>query len=723
MRTSQWGVKWAGAAALAITIAISGCGQSLLDANSLDAKSGGVFDWLDSSEKKAAPLAEVQKKRGSRSHASDDLKYEEIYYGDGANREVRSPAMNAASPAGLVRVNDKGSVRGAKKSEDGISLNFENAEIKSVARTILGDMLNLNFTIDPSLSGAITLSTRRPLRREQLLGALETALRSRGAVMVQSNGFVRVVPDKEAVGLGRANVGKSAGNGGYGLTALPLENISAEAVAKILDGFGAQEGAVRVDPALNLLIVRGTSEEREQLLETAQAFDVDWMRNQVVAIFPVRNASPDTVIAELGKALGSVAITYQPIERMNAILAVSKSADAIQQASNWVARLDRVTDAAPRVRVFRLKHADARRVATLVRDMFGSGGGQAQLGVDGGLLAPKGEKVSARLSPTTKASLGTRLQSDAPPEVAGSPEPLEAGAGGAPKIRVGADVANNAVVVHSSLQEAKLIERAIRDLDRAPAQVAIEATVAEITLNNTLNNGVQFYLRGKWGAISQSQDNPPLGRVVPGLNLLLGNEASPRIVLDALRTVSNVKVLSSPSLVVVTNQTAVLQVGDQVPITTRTAQAVVDPLAPIVNSVDFRDTGVILRITPQVQANFMVGIEIEQEISSVKDTNGGAETLTPTISQRRVKSTVAVADGQTLVLAGLISEQKTRAKSGVPGIIDIPIVSNILASKNTDETVRTELIIFIKPQVIRNMADARRVAEGLRERMKGFDRW
>jgi len=205
--------------------------------------------------------------------------------------------------------------------------------------------------------------------------------------------------------------------------------------------------------------------------------------------------------------------------------------------------------------------------------------------------------------------------------------------------------------------------------------------------------------------------------------LLLGNEASPRIVLDALRTVSNVKVLSSPSLVVVTNQTAVLQVGDQVPITTRTAQAVVDPLAPIVNSVDFRDTGVILRITPQVQANFMVGIEIEQEISSVKDTNGGAETLTPTISQRRVKSTVAVADGQTLVLAGLISEQKTRAKSGVPGIIDIPIVSNILASKNTDETVRTELIIFIKPQVIRNMADARRVAEGLRERMKGFDRW
>jgi general secretion pathway protein D len=356
--------------------------------------------------------------------------------------------------------------------------------------------------------------------------------------------------------------------------------------------------------------------------------------------------------------------------------------------------------------------------------MFGAGGNNAQLGVETGLLAPKAERVGARVPPAAKGSPVGGLQTEGRPEADAPVEtPGFDTASSTAKIRIASDVANNAVVVHAGLQDAILIERAIRDLDRAPVQVAIEATIAEITLNNALNNGVQFYLRGKWGAISQSNDQLPLGRVVPGLNLVLGNEASPRFVLDALRAVTEVKILSSPSLVVVNNQPAVLQVGDQVPITTRTAQAVVDPLAPIVNSIDFRDTGVILRITPQVNADSMVRIDVDQEISAVKEASTDAESLTPTISQRRVKSTVSVADGQTLVLAGLISEQRSKGKSGTPGIIDIPIVGNILAGRNSDEKTRTELIIFIKPQVVRNMIDARLVAEGLRQRMKGFERW
>jgi general secretion pathway protein D len=214
----------------------------------------------------------------------------------------------------------------------------------------------------------------------------------------------------------------------------------------------------------------------------------------------------------------------------------------------------------------------------------------------------------------------------------------------------------------------------------------------------------------------------PLNRVVPGLNLLLGSEASPKLVIDALREVTKVKILSSPSLVVVNNQPAILQVGDQVPVTTRSAQDVTNPTAPVVNSIDFRDTGVILRVTPRVHANSTIGIDIEQEISSVKDT-GDAATLTPTISQRRVKSTVAVADAQTLLIGGLISEQRNRGRSGIPGLVDVPVLGNIFSGTNVNENTRTELIIFIRPQLIHDMADARRVAESLRRRMKGFERW
>jgi general secretion pathway protein D len=707
------------AAALAATIAIGGCAQSLLDGSQQDGQAARPFDWLDAS----APPGGQQKARASKSR-SGETRHAEIYYGDATRGEFS--ANTASAPEGVVRVDsrDKGSDEAWKRTNGGVSLNFENAEIKSVARTILGDMLGLNFSIDSGVSGTISLTTRRPIQRQQLLEVLETALRSRGAAMVQNGGFIRIIPDKDAAGAGGTNVGKQAGNGGYGITALPLEHISADALSRILDGFGAQAGSVRVDPERNLLIVRGSSAERRQLIDTALAFDVDWMRNQTVGVFPVQNANPDAIIGELGKVLRSDTISYQPIERMNAILAVSKNAETLQKASSWIKRLDRTSDAGVRVRVYRLKHADARRVASLVRDMFAGGGGYAQSALDPGAPPTRAERVSARVAPTARAASAGALQTDARPDTASGAEPPGPDNGGtAPKIRVTADVANNAIVVHSSQQDAILIEQAIRDLDRAPAQVAIEATIAEITLNNALNNGVQFYLRGKWGAISQSQDHPPLTRVVPGMNLVLGNEASPKLVLDALRAVTEVKVLSSPSLVVVANQPAVLQVGDQVPITTRTAQAVTDPLAPIVNSIDFRDTGVILRITPQVQANSMVGIDIEQEISSVKEANSQTETLTPTISQRRVKSTVSVADGQTLLLAGLISEQKTKGKSGIPGIIDLPIVGNILAGRNSDENTRTELIIFIKPQVIRDMVDARRVADGLRQRMKGFQRW
>lgn len=713
------------ATVLGIAIALSGCVQtSLLEGPQRDASSGGAFDWLD-----GKPPAPNYKKAAKDKLSSSALQPAEIYYGgDAAERQgspTAAPASAAANHGPLLNINDKGSPKGLLQTNDGVSLNFENAEIKSVVRGILGDMLNLNFTIDPSISGTISLSTRRPIKREQVLPLLETALRARGAIMVQGSGFVRIIPDKDAAGVGGTNVGRNAGNGGYGITALPLQNISADALLKILDGFGAPAGSVRVDADRNLLIVRGSSGERQQLIDTALAFDVDWMRKQTVGIFPVRNTSPEAIISELGKLSDASAITYQPIERMNAILAVSKNAETIDQASSWISRLDRTSDAAVRVRVYRLKHADARRVASVVREMFAGGGSTTQLSAETGLLAPKAEKVGGRVASTVKAPLaGGPPAADNRPDTMG---PIEnAGletASATTKVRIAPDIANNAIVVHAGLRDAILIERAIRDLDRPSVQVAIEATIAEITLNNSLNNGVQFYLRGKWGAISQSNDPLPLGRIVPGMNLVLGNEASPRLVLDALRAVTEVKILSSPSLVVVNNQPAILQVGDQVPITTRTAQAVIDPLAPIVNSVDFRDTGVILRITPQVNADSMVRIEVDQEISAVKDSGNQAETLTPTISQRRVRSTVSVADGQTLLLAGLISEQRSKGKSGIPGIIDIPIVGNVLAGKNSDEKTRTELIIFIKPQVVRDMVDARHVAEGLRQRMKGFDRW
>jgi general secretion pathway protein D len=679
----------------------------------------------------------------------------EIYYGAGvqragvdgvktASRGDPSPVTVPASTAGrifpvaavggdasVLKSNGSRAREGVgRTSGDGINLNFENAEIKTVARAILGDVLNLNYAVDPRITGTISLSTQRPVPRAHVMSLLETALRAQGAVIVQQKGIYRILPDDEAVGVSQTNVGRDAGGDGYAITALPLENISADSLLKILDGFGTRARSVRVDAVRNMLIVQGTYTERQALIDTALAFDVDWMRNQSVGIFPVQNANPETVISELNRMVDRNVVRLQPIGRMNAILAVSTSPQAIRQVSTWIGRLDRMNDAGARVRVFPLKYGDARRVAGLVKEIFGTGGsGQPSLGT-ADQVSPGTGAVTARVAALPQA--GTRTDVSEPgsdgESGGGAPEstPDDVTLGSA-KVRITADLANNAVVVFSTQEHARLIEQAIQDLDRVPVQVAIEATIAEITLNDNLNNGVQFFLSSSdlglgrdRGSVANLLDDLPLGRVVPGLNLLLGSEASPKLVLDALREVTDVKILSSPSLVVLNNQPAILQVGDQVPVTTRSAQDVTNPTAPVVNSIDFRDTGVILRVTPRVHANSTIGIDIEQEISSVKDAD--AATLTPTISQRRVKSTVSVADAQTLLIGGLISEQRNKGRSGIPGIVDMPVLGEIFSS-NRNENTRTELIIFIKPQLIHGKDDARRVAEALRQRMKGFQRW
>jgi len=268
-------------------------------------------------------------------------------------------------------------------------------------------------------------------------------------------------------------------------------------------------------------------------------------------------------------------------------------------------------------------------------------------------------------------------------------------------------------------------------------QVAIDATVAEVTLNDTLSYGVQFYLqKGKAGLINSAGTNPLgaggvsstgvagaagaaagalLGQTLPGFNFLVGSQSNPNIVIDALHSVTDVKVLSNPSLVVTDNQVATLSVGDDVPISTGTAN-VLTTQNTIVNTIDYRSTGIILRVVPRVSGNGNVRLEIEQEISQVAP--GSAANLTPTISQRKVKSAISVATGQTVLLAGLIQEQKDTNQSGIPLLDQVPGLGNVVG--NTGHTItRTELIIFIRPQIIRDSVDAHYVAEELRTKLKG----
>lgn len=665
---------------------------------------------------------------------------------------------------------------------DGYELNFDNAPVTTVAKVVLGDILGVGYTIDPRVQGTVTIASGRPVPKRDLILVLENALRMSNVVLVaDAGGVYRLIPGTDAQGEGATVAADGQGDAGYGISVVPLRYTSVQTMLKLLDGFAIKSGMARADAAHNLILVQGTGPERKSAVETILNFDADWMRNQSVGIYPVENATPDEVIKELENIMSANAgglnenlITLQPVLRLNAVLVVSKKPSLLHQAAVWISRLDKANNAGAGVHVYRLRYADARQVARTLGQLFGS----RSEGLDAGVnqIAPGGGVTSASSDALGGGNnTGSSFASNQQPGIGTSPGMAATGAsaggglggtsssgpglggqtgrtgaagdlGGAgtqdqqggtsfniPGLRVAADVANNSLLIYANQENYRLIEQTLNKLDRPQLQVAIHATIAEVTLNNDLQFGVEYYLQGSsisasFNTLSTSAQSAAgtavsqtLSAVLPGGNFLLGPQANPKVVISALRTLTDVKVLSSPSVVVLDNQLATLLVGDQVPVETASANVLAATTAAsttVVNSINYINTGVILHVLPRVNVNDTVVLDVEQEVSGVEN-NASAQSLTPTVSQRQVKSSVAVASGQTVLLGGLITETQQRTRNGIPVLEELPGGIGNLFSTNDRSTQRTEIIIFIQPQIIRNGVDAAKVAEELRAKMRG----
>ena len=281
--------------------------------------------------------------------------------------------------------------------------------------------------------------------------------------------------------------------------------------------------------------------------------------------------------------------------------------------------------------------------------------------------------------------------------------------------RVTADISTNSVVVVANVEEWRVIEAALRRLDVMSAEVLIEATVAEVTLNDSLSHGVRWFFQKGPNSVSLTDSTGTLNTTQPGFNYVFGLPNA-RVALNALETVTDVEIVSSPALTVLDNQTARLQVGDQVPVATSSAQSVVTTDAPLVTNIDYKDTGVILAVTPHVNASGLVMLDISQEVSDVVSTT--TSTLnSPTIEQRRINSSVAVRSGMEIVLGGLISTNRTKENDGIPFLMGIPIIGNAFKSQATSTGTRTELLIFLRPTVMGTSTDIRNVVDEIKSRM------
>lgn len=656
-------------------------------------------------------------------------------------------------------------------SGSGFDLNFETTPVATVAKVVLGDILGTGYTIDPRVQGTVSLVSVRPVPKSDIVFVLENALRLSGVVLLRDTAGYRLTPIGDAVGAGRVDAAAASPEPGYGVSVVPLQYVSAQTVLKLMDSFATKPGMVRADSTRNILLIQGSGAERRTAVDTALSFDVDWMRGQSVGIYPIANSGPEPIIAELEKimdtgdsGLSQNVIKLQPVSRLNAILVVSRKPALLRTAATWIKRLDNADTGRNSVHVYRVKYGEARQIARVLTEMFIGGSSSASVDTASNQIAPgsglsstsnAADRLSlnsnsgssspgtfgSRTQPGTNSSstsgFGTAPATPATASGGGLSDPTSAG-GGKPVlqgVRITADTVNNTLLIYADQENYRIITSTLQQVDQPQLQVAIDATIAEVTLNDDLSYGVQFYLtshnlglRPDQGSALNTQStaapaaaaagtiaNAFINRAFPGFNFLIGSEAQPSAILDALHTVTGVKVLSNPSLVVVNNQVATLQVGDVVPVSTGSA-TVLTTNNTVVNTIDYRNTGIILRVSPRINVNGNVRLDVEQEISNVSTAT--ATSLTPTVSERKVKSSISVATGQTVLLAGLISEQQDSDRNGIPLLDQIPGLGDAFSHQDKKKK-RTELIIFIRPQIIRDSADAHFVAEELRSKLRG----
>ena len=656
---------------------------------------------------------------------------------------------------------------------------FEEAPITEVVHVMLGEILKADYVLHQPVTGNVTLATRSDVSADQAVFLLETALQANGIVMARDARGVYHVGRPDAL-RGIVSAPRLVGNGtlppGSGAIIVPLQYIGAAEMATILRPMVPGEAILRVDNLRNLLVMAGTRAQAEGWLELINTFDVDLLKGMSVGIFPLKYATVREVEAALslmtgggaaaasrpagaaggaqqsGGATGGAAasagasaaamaegnpffgaVRIMPIERISSILVVAPRASSLDEARKWIERFDRPSDNSTEAQLFvyPVQNGSAKHLASVLSGIFGGGTAQGSggTGVAPGLGSSTGttqgfgsnnQNLSTGLNSSTSGGLANRGTSglggiQGNQNTAG----VTASTLGQSGVRIIADEVNNAILIWGPRSEYRKIEASLRRLDIRSAQVLIEAMIVEVTLKDELEYGLEWSFKNTHnnGRVGTGALTSALGSMAAGgFSYSLSNAAETvKGTLKALADKSLVKVISSPSVMVMDNQVASILVGDQVPI--KTGETIVGTTANTVTNYQYKDTGVNLAVTPSVNAGNIVTMQVAQTITDVAKTS--TDNSQPTFTQRQLGTKVAIRSGETLVLGGLIKDNTSTAKTGIPLLQDIPVAGKLFGS-NTTTTNRTELLVILTPRVIRSDEDARELNEEVRGRMATF---
>ncbi len=689
-----------------------------------------------------------------------------------------------------------------------VTFRFEEAPIAEVVRTILGDMLKMDYVMHPPLQGTVTLTTLNPIDPDKAVFLLEAALQANGLAMVRdARGTYQVgKPEvlRSLVGAVRLAGPPGSMAPGYGVIVVPLQYIGANEMATILKPMVPPEAVVRVDAVRNVLVLQGTRTQSEGWMEMVKTFDVDLLKGMSVGIYPLKHASIEEVTAALamvnggggaaaqagqqggtasgisasgaagaaavrrpgqtgaagaaggaqvsGNAAAAAAVLsslgesnplygalrVMPIPRLNAVMVITPRATYLDEAEKWIRRLDvpGYGGGEPELYVYRVQNGNAKYLAQVLNGIFGGqqagAAGNMTSGVAPGLNSSnRGGNSASPFGGSSGFSSGlnggSRFGNTQSSQQANVPSITATAIG---DIRVVADEFNNTILVWSTGTQFRKIEASLKRLDIAPIQVLIEASIIEVTLNDTLEYGVEWLFKnsglggngrnytgiGNLGGLSADNAGKNNGAIAGSFTYSIFNGANIAARIQAVAGNNAVKMLSSPSVMVMDNHPATISVGEQIPVkgmdyTSGTSNY-------ITTNYQLKDTGVILNVTPSVNSGNMVSLQIDQAVID----NAGIDPASgqTKFSNRQLTSKLAVRSGESIVMGGLIKDRMQNNDTGIPILKDIPIIGKAFSTtgKMTD---RTELLLVMTPRVVRTDIDIREVSDELRDRLRGLN--
>ena len=646
-------------------------------------------------------------------------------------------------------------------SSGSATFNFEGESVHAVVKAILGDMLGQNYVIAPGVQGTVTLGTPKPVSPAEALNLLEMVLGWNNARLVYSGGRYNIIPSDQALaGSVAPRTGPASSARGYEVRVVPLRFISASEMKKVLEPYARPNAIVNVDGTRNVITLAGTRTELENYLRTVEIFDVDWLSGMSVGVFPLQSGRATRVVADLEKVFGNDSKTpsagmfrFMPLEGANAVLVITPQPAYLDQIQQWLERIDGAGEGS-RLFSYELKYIKARELAQRLSEVFGSSGGSGSgnerstggagnvslmpgtepVQINDGGLNGNGGSVDFGSSGSSSGTggLGSGSLSLNQRDSGNGAVTLEVDGN---RVGVAAVEETNTLLVRASPSAWNSIREVVEKLDVMPMQVHIEAQIAEVSLTGDLSYGVNWYLERAMTDNGIGPFNPPGG--TPGVSgpskwstlagsiggvsgagavwTLVKNDAA--AVITALDEVSDVRLLQTPSVFVRNNAEATLNVGSRIPISSVT----VNPGLGTDNTfsqVQYLDTGVILKVRPRVTRDGMVFLDIVQEVSSPgsePDANGNVR-----INTRRMKTEAAVEAGQTVMLAGLISDSATEGSAGIPGLSRLPVIGALFGRKSTSSE-RSEVIVLITPTIVRNPQEARNLTDEYGQRFRALD--